>query len=718
MSSRTQLELGSDFLGYRIEELIGRGGMGIVYRAYDLRLKRTVALKLVTPELALDERFRERFARETELAMSLEHPNVVPIHDAGEVDGRLYLAMRLVAGTDLRQLLRAEGALEPSRALAICGQVASALDAAHAKALVHRDVKPSNVLLDESEHVYLADFGLTLRLEEQGAQIGEGRSIGTPAYLAPEQIEGRTVDGRADVYSLGCVLFECLTGTTPYRRDSQLAVAWAHLEEDPPSASERNPEVPEAIDTVLRTAMAKEPEERYSTCGALIADVEAALGLRQRPIWRAGRLLFAAPAILALVAAAAIAIAIYGSKGTPQATVGSAKNPITVLAPYEGTEKPPFAKVLKAFEEKTGLKTQYEISGDFVPVLRTRLPGNPPMLAIVPSPTILADLAREGVLKPLTSLGISNGYLSQNYSKAWLDFGAVNGKTYGLAVQASSKSVFWYRPHDFKSMGLTVPETWAQLLSVTEKIKAAGKTPWALPAADSWTLTDWFENIYIRTAGPAKYSRLFAGKLRFDHPSVIAALRRMTTILNDRYVAGGIRGALRTNFPNGVDLVFGQIPSAELYMEGGFVGGIALGNNPRLKPGRTIDAAPFPIITPSLGSPLVGGGAVIAVFVDNEAVRKLLLYLSSPEAGTVLASTGILSPNKRVPSSAYPNVLARTEAKQVAGAKVFRFDGSDLLPGSLAESWGSTLQKVIQKPEDIPKLVTDFQRKAAREFKK
>src|SRR6266540_2986116 len=289
MSSRTQLELGSDFLGYRIEELIGRGGMGIVYRAYDLRLKRTVALKLVTPELALDERFRERFARETELAMSLEHPNVVPIHDAGEVDGRLYLVMRLVAGTDLRQLLRAEGALEPSRALAICGQVASALDAAHAKALVHRDVKPSNVLLDESEHVYLADFGLTLRLEEQGAQIGEGRSIGTPAYLAPEQIEGRTVDGRADVYSLGCVLFECLTGEPPFAGDSPLAVAWAHLEEQPPSASASDADLPEAIDAVIRKALAKSPDDRYPTCAALVADAEAALGLRQPLILRPGR---------------------------------------------------------------------------------------------------------------------------------------------------------------------------------------------------------------------------------------------------------------------------------------------------------------------------------------------------------------------------------------------------------------------------------------------
>src|SRR6516164_7994924 len=201
---------GTDFVGYRVEEAIGRGGMGVVYRAYDLRLNRIVALKLVTPELARDERFRHRFTRETELAMALEHPNVVPIHDAGDVDGRLYLAMRLVDGTDLRALLRADGPLDHARALAICRQVANALDAAHAKGLVHRDVKPSNVLLDPNDHVYLADFGLTRRLGEQGAQPGDGRSLGTPAYLAPEQIEGGSVDGRTDVYSLGCLLFECL----------------------------------------------------------------------------------------------------------------------------------------------------------------------------------------------------------------------------------------------------------------------------------------------------------------------------------------------------------------------------------------------------------------------------------------------------------------------------------------------------------------------------
>jgi serine/threonine-protein kinase len=717
MSSRTQLELGSDFLGYRIEELIGRGGMGIVYRAYDLRLKRTVALKLVTPELALDERFRERFARETELAMSLEHPNVVPIHDAGEVDGRLYLAMRLVPGRDLRQLLRAEGALEPSRALAICDQVANALDAAHTKALIHRDVKPSNVLLDESEHAYLADFGLTRRPEEHGARAGEGRSIGTPAYLAPEQLEGKPVDGRADVYSLGCLLYECLTGEPPFAGDSALAVAWAHLEEKPPSASARNPDLPDAIDAVIRKALAKAPDGRYPTCAALVADAEAALGLRQRPTLRSRRLLLLAAGVILALAAAVVAIAINRSQTTPQPQVGSAQNPITVLSLLD--ESAGFAKVLKAFERKTGLKTQHETTPDVEAVLRTRLSGNPPMLAIVPSSRILADLAREGVLEPLASLGISNSYLSQNYSKAWTDLGTVDGKTYGVAAQAHSKSLFWYRPNDFKAMGLTVPKTWAQLLSVTKKIKAAGKTPWALGAKDSWTLTDWFENIYIRTAGPAKYSQLFAGKLRFDHPSVIAALSRMTTILNDRYVVGGIQRALGVDFYIGIGDVFrSAYHPAHLIMEGGFVGGIALDYNPRLKPGKTIDEAPFPTINPSFGSPLIGGATLTAVFVDNAQVRALLRYLTSPAAARIWVSTGeTVSTNKRVPLNAHPNHLARAEAKQVAGAKAFRYDGSDLLPGSLAESWGSTLQKVIQNPEDIPNLMKDFQRKAAPEFK-
>ena len=307
------VEIGADFVGYRIEELIGRGGMGVVYRAYDLRLKRTVALKLVSPELALDERFRERFSRETEIAMSLEHPNVVPVYDAGDLDGRFYLAMRLVTGTDLRRLLAAEGALEPPRALAICRQVANALDAAHARGLVHRDVKPSNVLLDESEHVYLADFGLTRRLEEDGAGSPESGSLGTPAYLAPEQIEGQPVDGRADVYGLGCLLFECLTGRAPFLRDSRLAVAWAHLEAEPPSASALDESLPRAIDPVIGRAMAKEPTARYPSSGALITAAQEALGLG-RPTGFGRRRLVLLSAFAVLVAVAAVLAAVFATR--------------------------------------------------------------------------------------------------------------------------------------------------------------------------------------------------------------------------------------------------------------------------------------------------------------------------------------------------------------------------------------------------------------------
>lgn len=312
---------GADFVGYRIEEEIGRGGMGVVYRAYDLRLKRLVALKLIAPELARDERFHKRFARETELAMSLEHPNVVPIYDAGDVDGRLYLSMRLVAGSDLRKLLQTERALEPARTLTICRQVASALDAAHAKGLVHRDVKPSNVLLDEDEHVYLADFGLTRRLDERGALRTDGRSLGTPAYFAPEQIEGTSVDGRADLYALGCVLFECVTGSPPFGGGSRLETAWAHLEEEPPSVQALVPELPEALDPVIRKALAKEPDDRFPTCTALISATEHALGLRKLGAPRGRRSLLLAGAIGLAIAIAVAVIETTAGHGAQQRAV-------------------------------------------------------------------------------------------------------------------------------------------------------------------------------------------------------------------------------------------------------------------------------------------------------------------------------------------------------------------------------------------------------------
>jgi streptogramin lyase len=273
MLASTDSRIGTELAGYRIEVLIGRGGMGVVYRARDLALDRDVALKLLAPHLADDVSFRERFLTESRLAASLEHPNVVPIHDAGEVDRQLYIAMRLVEGSDLKAILR-EGPLEPARTVRILQQVASALDAAHERGLVHRDVKPSNVLVDGRDHAYLADFGLSRHVGDAAASPGAVKSLGTADYVAPEQIRGEKVDGRTDVYALGCLLYECLTGEAPFRRRSDAATLYAHLEEPPP-------DVP-GLEQVLPKALAKEPSERYGTGGELIQEARDTLGIEAR----------------------------------------------------------------------------------------------------------------------------------------------------------------------------------------------------------------------------------------------------------------------------------------------------------------------------------------------------------------------------------------------------------------------------------------------------
>jgi tetratricopeptide (TPR) repeat protein len=272
------LRPGTNVAGYRIEAVVGRGGMGVVYLAEQLRLKRRVALKLLAPELAGNEPFREPFLRESELAASLDHPNVVDIYDAGEVDGLLYLAMRYVNGTDLGTVLAEEGRLEPARAIAIVGRVADALDAGHALGLIHRDVKPANVLLAREGGVYLTDFGLT-RHAGEGSPVEKPHLSGTLEYVAPEQIDGELPDARADVYSLGCVLYHCLAGETPFPKDSPMALLWAHFDEQPPSLCERRPELPAAIDAVIAKALAKEPAERYTSCSELAAAAAAALGV-------------------------------------------------------------------------------------------------------------------------------------------------------------------------------------------------------------------------------------------------------------------------------------------------------------------------------------------------------------------------------------------------------------------------------------------------------
>jgi YVTN family beta-propeller protein len=277
IDERTGTRLG----GYELGEVLGRGGMGVVYRATHVHLGRDVALKLLAPELGEHPDFRERFLRESRLAASLDHPNVVSVYDAGDFEGTLYIAMRYIEGTDLAEFLRQEGPLEPQTVVTMLGQVAAALDAAHECGLIHRDVKPANVMI-ASGHCYLTDFGLTKRAsasEVSAALTRTGDFLGTVDYVAPEQIAGKAIDGRVDVYALACVLHECLTGARPYTKDSDVAVIYAHLNDPPPRPTELRPELPPAIDRVVATGMAKAPENRYSTCAELIDAASAALAV-------------------------------------------------------------------------------------------------------------------------------------------------------------------------------------------------------------------------------------------------------------------------------------------------------------------------------------------------------------------------------------------------------------------------------------------------------
>ena len=251
--------------------------MGAVYRAVHVHLGRTVALKLLNPDLAQSEEFRERFIREARAAAELDHPNIVPVYDAGEFEGRLFIAMKYIEGTDLAQVLAEEGRLPAQRTLEVMQQLGAALDAAHEHGLIHRDVKPANALIEDGERVYLTDFGLTRRVDSHRPLTQTGRAVGTAAYLAPEQIRGEPLDKRVDVYALGCVLFQCLTGQPPFQRDTDMLIMWAHVGAEPPSLSAERPDLPPRVDQVVHKALAKSRDDRYATCGELVRSFQDAV---------------------------------------------------------------------------------------------------------------------------------------------------------------------------------------------------------------------------------------------------------------------------------------------------------------------------------------------------------------------------------------------------------------------------------------------------------
>ncbi|CAL9675365.1 Serine_threonine-protein kinase PknB [Streptomyces sp. enrichment culture] len=281
-SGRPSELIGQQIAGYRIEQEIGRGGMAVVYRARDLRLERTVALKLLAPELARNDTFRRRFTHESRAAAAIDHPHIVPVFEAGETDGVLYIAMRYVAGSDLRHVLDREGPMPPVTAVRVAAQVASALDAAHDHGLVHRDVKPGNILVsrgtdsDHPEHVYLTDFGLTKKSLSLTGFTTVGQFVGTLDYVSPEQISGKPVDARCDVYGFACVVFETLAGHPPFLRDDDMALLWAHQYDEPPPLTEDRPDLDPRVDPVFAQALAKSPDDRYPSCLAFVAALRAA----------------------------------------------------------------------------------------------------------------------------------------------------------------------------------------------------------------------------------------------------------------------------------------------------------------------------------------------------------------------------------------------------------------------------------------------------------
>jgi len=278
--------IGTTLAGFTIESLIGRGGMSVVYRARQERPARYVALKLLAPELSNDDAFRQRFERESDAAAAIDHPNVVPVFATGEADGTLFIAMRLVEGVDLGELIRREGSLPPARTVDIVEQVASALDAAHAMGLVHRDVKPGNILVVPQadtggrDHAYLTDFGLITRHDAVSGLTKTGQFMGSVGYVAPEQIRGEAVDARADVYSLGCVLYECLTGEQPFARDNEASVLWGHMQDAPPLVSATRPDLGTTFDDLVSRAMAKDPTDRFASCGDLTRAARDVISVR------------------------------------------------------------------------------------------------------------------------------------------------------------------------------------------------------------------------------------------------------------------------------------------------------------------------------------------------------------------------------------------------------------------------------------------------------
>jgi alpha-glucoside transport system substrate-binding protein len=432
----------------------------------------------------------------------------------------------------------------------------------------------------------------------------------------------------------------------------------------------------------------------------------------------------AAAAVCALALVAAGCGSSNKSKSSSTSTVSgsqSVKGKVSMIGVWTGDEQKSFQAVINAFQAKyPNVKVKYTSAGDNVPtVLGTAVQGgNPPDVASIAQPGVIQQFQKRGALKPLD---FAKSTVAANYPPDFVKLGTINGKLYSFVFKGANKSTVWYNVSAFKNAGVSPPKTWDEFLKAAKTLKASGTPAYAIGGGDGWTLTDLFENIYLRQAGPDKYDQLSTHKIKWTDPSVKTALKTMAQVLSDTSnIVGGKSGALQTDFPTSVSYVLSPKPKGAMVIEGDFVPGV-ISSKTKIKPGTGYNVFPFPQIGNS-SNVVVGGGDSIAVFKDTPAVEAFVKYLATPEAAAIRAKGGgFSSPNKNMPASAYPDAITRTTATAIANAQTFRFDMSDLAPASFGGTPGQGEWKILQdflsNPSNVNGTASKLEAAAAKAFK-
>ena len=390
---------------------------------------------------------------------------------------------------------------------------------------------------------------------------------------------------------------------------------------------------------------------------------------------------------------------------------------ISVLAVWTGEEGKNFQAVIDGFKQKyPNVKVAYKSAAEPATVLSTAVEGgNPPDIAALPQPGFMTDFADRNALK---SIDFMKDKIEEGYSKSWIDLGTVNGTLYGLFFKGSNKSTVWYNVHSYEQAGVKPAETWADFLTNGDTIKASGLPPYSIGGANGWTLTDLFENIYAHSVGEAKYNQLSKHEIKYTDPSVVDALTQMGKVLAPDKIAGGVSGALQTDFPTSVTQVYAASPKAAQVMEGDFVNGVITGET-KAKPDTDFNVFAFPAVDDAQKGIVMGGGDVMVMFKDNPAARAFMEYLATPEAGIPWAKAGgFTSPNKNFDASNYPDEITKKTATDFANASAFVFDMSDLQPGSFGSDAEFTiLQDFLKNPTNAHGTAVKLEAAAAKAYK-